>query len=429
MRRGWYTYLLIALLVVPVVAVYAYQDDLTIVFNSWASGEPKIMIKLEIHIPAIKAEFCGVVVRRIPTMYRPTKTGFSEEVYVGNHRPGEIVVVKQLLTAIIAKTKIEGGEYKIEYYEPAEYLTTIICKNKETTHKYSKIHEILPNKLITTHKIEVNFEEKTSREFLGSEVSSSTTPISCNLYRISLPGALDAAECVTWVRGPYLYSLPGLKTAFGVSGAYPRSAVYLESYVDSVLCTPQCERDTPQEWSSAGKKLTPSVVSHETAELSGRWKDRVYFNVVYRYEEWYVSFDGFAGIGMLQWLLYPLQITGLERSEALPEVPYEKKYLSFIPPAPSYARGRLVGDTTIFFTPVEQSDTVIASISISFGYVLEGWSAILTVGFYKAGRNDQMYITPYVSVKDVSGNTQAWYYWWYSYNDPMTYETQFSNYR
>ncbi|MEM1665498.1 MAG: hypothetical protein QW417_03250 [Zestosphaera sp.] len=429
MGRGWRTYLLIALLVVPVVAVYAYQDDLTIVFNSWASGEPKIMIKLEIHIPAIKAEFCGVVVRRIPTMYRPTKTGFSEEVYVGNHRPGEIVVVKQLLTAIIAKTKIEGGEYKIEYYEPAEYLTTIICKNKETTHKYSKIHEILPNKLITTHKIEVNFEEKTSREFLGSEVSSSTTPISCNLYRISLPGALDAAECVTWVRGPYLYSLPGLKTAFGVSGAYPPSAVYLESYVDSVLCTPQCERDTPQEWSSAGKKLTPSVVSGETAQLSGRWKDRVYFNVVYRYEEWYVSFDGFAGIGMLQWLLYPLQITGLERSETLPVVPYEKKYLSFIPPVPSYAAGPLRGDMTIFFTPVEQSDTVIASISISFSYVLEGWSATLTVGFYKAGRNDQMYITPYVSVKDVSGNTQAWYYWWYSYNDPITYETQFSNYR
>ncbi|MEM4697138.1 MAG: hypothetical protein QW501_02370, partial [Zestosphaera sp.] len=102
MGRGWRTYLLIALLVVPVVAVYAYQDDLTIVFNSWASGEPKIMIKLEIHIPPTKAEFCWVVVRRIPTMYRPTKTGFSEEVYVGNHRPGEIVVVKQLLTAIIA---------------------------------------------------------------------------------------------------------------------------------------------------------------------------------------------------------------------------------------------------------------------------------------------------------------------------------------
>ncbi|MEM0025020.1 MAG: hypothetical protein QXV41_00405 [Zestosphaera sp.] len=426
MGRGWRTYLLIALLVVPVVAVYAYQDDLTIVFNSWTSGEPKIMIKLEIHIPPTKAEFCWVVVRRIPTMYRPTKTGFSEEVYVGNHRPGEIVVVKQLLTAIIAKTKIEGGEYKIEYYEPAEYLTTIICKNKETTHKYSKIHEILPNKLITTHKIEVNFEESVNEVSRESVSNYESSPLSCTLTPVNPPpNVIEAAECFTWVRGPYLYSLPGLKTAFGVSGAYPRSAVYLESYSDATYCPTRnnCYRNTPQ-WGSAGKKLTPTVVSHETAELSGRWKDRVYFHVLYRYEKVFV---GTMSAGILVWLLYPVQIDDVERSGVQPDVPYEKKYLEFIPPAPP-DRPRCIGDRIIFFTPANQADEVLASIDVSFTFSAGAWSAALTVSFYKAGRNDQMYITPYVSVKDVSGNTQAWYYWWYSYNDPITYETQFSNY-
>ncbi|MFN3268188.1 MAG: hypothetical protein ACK416_02895, partial [Zestosphaera sp.] len=183
----WYSYLLIVLVVAPLVAVYAYQDDLTIVFSSWSSGEPKIMVKLEIHIPTVNAESCGVTILRLPSLYRPTKTGFSEEIYRGKHRPGETIVVKQLLTAIVAKTKIEEGEYKVEYYEPVEYFVAVACmKSNETTHKYTKIHEIYPNKLTTTHRIEVELmEQQISRVSKESVGSYGTNPLTCNLEQVS----------------------------------------------------------------------------------------------------------------------------------------------------------------------------------------------------------------------------------------------------
>lgn len=85
---------LMRLVLAPVVAVYAYQDDLPVVSSSWSLGEPKTMVKLEIHIPPVDAESCVIVVRRLPTRYRPTNSGFSKEVYVGRHGPGEVVVVK-----------------------------------------------------------------------------------------------------------------------------------------------------------------------------------------------------------------------------------------------------------------------------------------------------------------------------------------------
>ncbi len=39
-----------------------------------------------------------------------------------------------------------------------------------------------------------------------------------------------------------------------------------------------------------------SIVTDETAGFSGLYRDQVYFSVVYRYEEWYISYDGFAGM-------------------------------------------------------------------------------------------------------------------------------------
>ncbi|MEM4819556.1 MAG: hypothetical protein QXQ91_04535, partial [Nanopusillaceae archaeon] len=73
--KTWFAFLLIASLVAPLATVYVFQDDLTVVFDSWLSGEPKIMVKLEVRIPPAQAELCTVHVRRLPTQYRPTKTG------------------------------------------------------------------------------------------------------------------------------------------------------------------------------------------------------------------------------------------------------------------------------------------------------------------------------------------------------------------
>ncbi len=452
--REWCTYLLIALLVVPLTIIYVYQDDLT-VFSSWAFGAPRIMVKLEIRIPPVGVGFCGVVVRRLPTPYRPTKAGLSEEVYTGLHRPGDTVVVKELHAAIVAKAGIEKGEYKVEYYEPVEYIVLVLCKSKEKVYRYGRVHEVFPNRLVTTYTIEVKFDEEVSpgsrSSKAGSELqiseatgkrtesASTTTTISCEFYQSPRRGVVNVAECITWVKGPYLYSLPGLETAFGVREA---SAVYLEAYWDAVLCAPHCERNKPQYWSSAGRKLVFSVVAHETAPLSGRWRDRAYFNVRYRYEELYVSLNGFVKIGMRYWVLYPVNIGGVEMSgslcQVLPWISCEKEYLNFIPPAPWYAGGPALGNKTISFPadplrqklyPTERTDEVLAGTYVNFTFPEGNWSATLTVHFYKAGRDDQKHTTLYVRVRDVSGSTMAWYYWWYRDNDPLTYEILFSNYR
>ncbi|MEM1633854.1 MAG: hypothetical protein QXE68_06515 [Sulfolobales archaeon] len=182
------------------------------------------MVKLEIHIPPVRVELCTVHVRKPPTPYRPTETGFSEQVYAGLHRPGDTVVVKELHAAIVAKARIEKGEYKVEYYEPVEYLIIMFCKKGGTALRYGRIHEVYPISLVTTHVVEVKFEEKPGERYpsyytIDGGGSSSTNPFLCNFYSVTPPpGALEAAGCITLVRGPYLYSIPGLETAFGVKG-------------------------------------------------------------------------------------------------------------------------------------------------------------------------------------------------------------------
>ncbi|MEM1696657.1 MAG: hypothetical protein QXQ90_08705 [Desulfurococcaceae archaeon] len=83
------------------------------------------MVKLEIHIPPAQAELCTVHARRLPT-----KTGFTEVVCRGLHRPDDAVVVRELCTAIVSETRIKE-EYKIEYYEPVEYFVVVSCRSKE----------------------------------------------------------------------------------------------------------------------------------------------------------------------------------------------------------------------------------------------------------------------------------------------------------
>ncbi|MEM1803551.1 MAG: hypothetical protein QXR80_03525 [Desulfurococcaceae archaeon] len=120
---------MIVLLVISLVVMHVFLDSV-VVFNNRLSGEPKIMVKLEIHIPPAQAELCTVHARRLPTLYRPTKTGFTEEVCRGLHRPDDAVVVRELHTAIVSETRIKEG-YKVEYYEPVEYFVVVFCRSKE----------------------------------------------------------------------------------------------------------------------------------------------------------------------------------------------------------------------------------------------------------------------------------------------------------
>ncbi|MEM1668306.1 MAG: hypothetical protein QXM53_06570 [Thermofilaceae archaeon] len=100
---------------------------------------------------------------------------------------------------------------------------------------------------MSTHVLEVRLERENEKYSLSQEFSGDA--VLCEFYRITLPPrASNAAECITQVKGPYLYSLPGLETAFGVKGAGEArpSAVYLGTYWDAVYCFRVCERYKPQ---------------------------------------------------------------------------------------------------------------------------------------------------------------------------------------
>ncbi|MEM1803550.1 MAG: hypothetical protein QXR80_03520 [Desulfurococcaceae archaeon] len=63
------------------------------------------------------------------------------------------------------------------------------------------------------------------------------------------------------------------------------------------------------------------------------------------------------------------------------------------------------------------TDKVLIGTYVNFTFPEGGWSATLVAYFYKAGKNDLMYTTPHVRVRDVSGRTWGWYYWCYTNND------------
>ncbi|MEM4835870.1 MAG: hypothetical protein QXX40_02230 [Sulfolobales archaeon] len=72
---------------------------------------------------------------------------------------------------------------------------------------------------------------------------------------------------------------------------------------------------------------------------------------------------------------------------------------------------------------------MLVGIDVSFTFSADAWSTTLTVHFYRAGRDDRIYTTPCVSVKDVGRSSIPWYYWWCRDEKPMLYEIQFSNNR
>ncbi|MDW8010155.1 MAG: hypothetical protein RMH84_00960 [Sulfolobales archaeon] len=411
-------------------AFYSYSDDLLAVFSSWLSGEPTIMVKLEIPVPRVDADSCAVAVRRLPTTLRPTATWYSEEVYNSMRKPGDVVVVRQILPAIVAKyrTDPEPGGYKVDYYEPVTNFVAVVCaKNGELRYSYGRVHEVFPRELVTTYRVEVELEERGPTQPLaaspeaGAGSPQNYSGLRCNITITSSYGYSEWGYCITWVRGPYIYSMNDLGTRFKIS-RYPRpSAAYLESfYYSDILCASQYPR-----WESAGKNLVPTTVEVETLPLQGNLRDRVYFQVMYNYERGYVGSPS-EWVACL-WLLYPVEIVDARRSAQLAGlVPFELSSYS-PPPAPAYARGPTSGNRVIGFDPPYTSDTVAVSIGVSVTY--KGFTLTVTVNFYKAGRNDNTYTTPSVVVEDVSGRTTPWYYWWYKDNGRMTYEVMFSNYR
>ena len=437
MRRLPTSVALIAVLAlaIPLAAltVVAFSYEIQVVVSSWLEGRPRMLVKLEIRLPQVDADSCAVMVRRFPTMYNPTKDGYTELIYRGLHPPGAIVKVKNILFAYVAKYRLDPrtNEYVIGYYEPQEYAIFVNCAMGDVeVFKWARIVEVFSRSIIHTERVEVGG----SRYELGPSSSSTTplpsegdrdggggdggsNPFSCSIVILeeSPDYSYKRGECYTWVRGPVIYSIDGLTTSF-VLYTYPQSAVYLEAFADSEFCTVYCRTEDQVQWGSIGKKLTPSVVSGGTSGLAGYYKDAIYFYVRYKYE-YSVWCDSFAGACYVYWALYPSSIRDFARSAERPYLPYS--LYPYTPPTPPYyGIEEGPGEVLIGFVPEGASETDIPLYRVTVSFTYAGvWTASLTVGYYKAVRNDSQYVAPCVRIYST-----RYYWWWYKDNDPRNYE-------
>ena len=411
----------VLVLISAVTMVVAFNDDLSIVINSWIEGKPRMLIKLKISLPHVEADYCGLIVLRFPTTYNPTKTGYAEMLYKGLHSPGDTVIVSNFLFAMVTKYELDSrtSEYRVSYYEPQEYAVLVVCdKNEERIFKWVKIIEVFPRSILHTEDIIASSEEslvpKTSYSENVETISVEETSFPCNIVIEEEDYSYKRGSCYTWIKGPQIYSIAMLQASFGVIGRKPSSAVYLEGFADSDTGI-YLRDESKVEWVSAGKKITSFLISRETSPISGYYKDRVYFYVRYVYEWGWGCWDGFAGVCYEFWLLYPYEIGSVARTAEESSLPNE--YSPWIPPqVPAYACPGHPGSTEIYFRENETPDEILASTSITLNYQI--WGPVsLSVSFYKAVRSDDQYDTPYIKIYSYRN-----YWWWYKNDDKKHYE-------
>jgi hypothetical protein len=416
----------LALVLVPLVlfsasiGVFLYRDEISVLVNSWLNNNPQVLVKLKVKLPSVDADMCFVAVHRFETPYVPV----NERLFAGMVAPGVEVEVKKLIPAIPVKLRYDERtkQYVVEYYEPQQFFILVHCvKGNTTVFKYGRVYEVFPRSIIHQETIEIQGSSKPPR-LSANLIDGGGGSTRCEIYQINDPNDPFArGECRTWVLGPYLYSIEGLRTRYGIAyAAYARapSAIYLTAFYDSVWCPPYCDPNqiTPN-WKEAGKVLTESLTDKVTDGLTGNSKVRVAFDVAYRHYL-YDWCDGVAGVCVFYWLLAPYRVYNVLRADGI-GLGYVEYYS--LPQHPSYAQ-ITYGDEIHWFEINQQTDEIIVTIAVGFSCSFEGWSAVLSVSFYKAVRNDNQYVSPFVKIEDLTGRTFAWYYWWYKDNDQLNLE-------
>ena len=427
--RLFLTIFVIVAFMTPIVAVSI--NETKVLVSDLTGYKSEVLVKLDIHIPREARGRCFVLVRRFPSMYNPTYDGYTEKVYVGVHRPGTVVEVEKVLNAYVAKSfeYLDPGGTKIyHYYEPQEFFVALLCKDgNTTTFKWSKIVQVYPTWIIYRRDV---YPSRQSFMVDGDRGSAGVLQVPPRQFNCTVaqdefrPGSYRRGGCVTWVRGPLLYSMWFVKTRYGVNSNYEPVALYTGAFGD-LDAGPFVKPESQVDWIAAGKKLAASNVTMSTAFLSGPYSDRVYFKVKYVYE-WGRECGVFPGKCYSYWLLYPSIVLGVYRSgQGLGSgIPNETS--SYNPPTycqytchpitsgtscKVYFLGKDEG--TDEYTPY-QGDVPIAGTRVVFS--LNGtWSAELNVNFYKAIRDDMEYRTPYV---EIVNNRSSVVYWSYEQGDP-----------
>jgi len=268
---------------------------------------------------------------------------------------------------------------------------------------------------------EVNMSEHAITQVV-KEVSTSSevnsNPFVCDIRTTEYterPYRKRVGYCITWVRGPRIYSIDGLWVSFKIY-SYPwPSAIYIEAFED-YDAKPYYSWLRPESqvlWKSAGKKLTPSVMTDQTSYLTGNYSDRVYFKVRYVYE--YRTGCVTMGVCFAYWLLYPARVSNVARSVDYPLLPNE--VIPYTPPPPPpYARRGDPGSTEISFlhNQVVKTDVAYVNtiITVTLKWLKWVYSFLSTLDFY-----DSRYATPTVLVYSTRH-----FWWWYRDDDPWTFE-------
>jgi len=272
---------------------------------------------------------------------------------------------------------------------------------------------------------EVNMSEHAITQVV-KEVSTSSevnsNPFVCDIRTTEYterPYRRRVGYCITWVRGPRIYSIDGLQVSFKIY-SYPRpSAIYLEAFedYDTKPYYSWLRPESQVQWKSAGKKLTPSVVTSQTSYLTGNYSDRVYFKVKYVYE--YRTGCVTMGVCYAYWLLYPANVANVARSVdylSLPNevIPYTP------PPPPPYARwgGPYISEIGFLHDWVAETNVAYVNtiITVTLKWLKWVYSFLSTFDFY-----DSRYTTPTVLVYSTRR-----YWWWYLDDNPVTYEVLFA---
>lgn len=392
-------------------AIPVYYNDLLQVFESWRSGEPKVLIVLDIRVPQIDADKCVLAVMRYPSMFLPNNDTL-ENLFMGTVSPGSIVTVRKFIPAIPVKMRYDEAKksYVVDYYDPQEFIVTAICvKGNTTVFKFGRNIEICPRNVVHREVVDIAaLAEKYEKEERGAKTELSRTApkssevgslafvyldsegdpptFSCNIVITDRGDNYEQGECYTYIAGPYLYSINGITTSFGLlSGAHP-SAVYIESFQDiKWVLDPNLYT---LDWKSAGRKLAYSIVGWETPGLTGNSRVRVYFYVKFIYERYIYCAGNLPTLCYHFYYLYPYTICGLYGADQIGAGNVEQ----YTPPS-----------TIPYYATLDYGSKVIY--------------------FAEAGRNGNQYTTPYVRI---SAPSNFYYYWWFKDNDAMTYEVLFA---
>lgn len=410
----------VTILLSIVILSAQYGDDIQLLFNSWLEGKPKALVKLHIHIPSGYGN-CSVIVHRFPTKYNPTADGYTTLIHRGKSPSGRTVTVKDVINMYQVGT-VESEEGKRYLYDSPEYYVGVICVNKNDVYSFSKIVQTIITKPITDVDIHAELKKRSRAgdRQSGSNFAmlASSEPVSCSITIDETSGEPIYGQdywakgyCVASTKLAYLNSIPGLKTAFGITGL--DSAMYLEGWAAACYTT-DIEHCPTSFWDSAGKKLVIFVTTEKTDYISNGERAVVWGSVYYQYE-YYAWYDSDFYTYFIYEIIYPKDIGGLHSLQIIG---------SYTPPSPPppYARGPFKGDVDIYFPADTLTDIklpVSTSISVSIGPV----SFTISVSPYKA--ESPQYDPPYVSVIEISGRNYSWYYWWYKDDDPLNYEIEF----